>query len=122
MGPGNLIHWGSNCSRKGSHDPRASLAFVFRRCGSTPGLSSPKMNLSDFPRRCITDKHSLDADALPSQICTCAEMSRLLRQGSVSMYPWILCEMCHVRVTLKTDLKARLVMVWNSCYSVFSGG
>jgi hypothetical protein len=47
---GNLIHWGSNCNRNGASDPRASLAFVFRRADSTPGTcvclpSSPGLPL-----------------------------------------------------------------------------
>jgi hypothetical protein len=30
---GNTIHWGSSCGKDGAHDPRTSLAFVFRLKG-----------------------------------------------------------------------------------------
>ena len=45
---GNCIHWGSACHSTGKHDPRASIALVFRCADAFHGFDSPCLR-----RRCV---------------------------------------------------------------------
>jgi len=44
---GNTVHWGSACAREGAADPRASLAFVFRRAGARLSQTEISLTRSD---------------------------------------------------------------------------
>lgn len=45
---GNTVHWGSACAREGAADPRASLAFVFRRAGARLSVAEVSLTRSDI--------------------------------------------------------------------------
>ena len=47
---GNTIHWGASCNAKGATDPRASLAFVFRRADAVSDLEQPCLRRADVER------------------------------------------------------------------------
>ena len=61
---GNLIHWGSSCTRRGAADPRASLAFVFRRADAVQDLEQPCLRRTDLPDFSLPDRLLLVHQAL----------------------------------------------------------
>ena len=61
---GNLVHWGSSCTRRGAADPRASLAFVFRRADAVHDLKQPCLRRADLPDFSLPDRLLLVHQAL----------------------------------------------------------
>ena len=61
---GNLIHWGSSCTHRGMADPRASLAFVFRRADAAHDLEQPCLRRADLEAFSLADRLLLVHQAL----------------------------------------------------------
>ncbi|KAK3277237.1 hypothetical protein CYMTET_14745 [Cymbomonas tetramitiformis] len=52
----NVIHWGSSCSSRGAHDPRTSLAFVFRRDFSNPDPECPPLRRDQLNTLTVSER------------------------------------------------------------------